>query len=328
MRLHALAAMMAVGSLVCTSVSAQDQDPQKEQAKVLFGEGLGLHDKKMEVEALDKFEKAYGLYPFPSILYNIALQEQILGRNLKALRHFRKALRSSLLPPKSAESAKKFISEFEPSFARLDLMGPTGLVVSLGSEEVTLPLPEPLDIEPGTITVTGTIDGQRYEGSGTAVAGQVLKIEVLRVEVKALPRPMTVQEVLPPPTEETQNHSARYVVSGSLLAAGLVGVGLGIGFTVGANKASNDVTKLSTTFGVETYSCTGVTSADCDSLKHSTTTRTRDSNLAVGSYVVGGALLTAGVVTYLFWPKASTQSAKVVPWVGKDVTGLTYGKEF
>ncbi|MCL2726594.1 MAG: hypothetical protein FWD69_19415 [Polyangiaceae bacterium] len=330
MRLYALAAMIAVGSLVCTSVGAQDrptkdEDPRRAPGQVLLDEALRLLDSKMETEALEKLEKSYALYPSPAVLYDIARVEQLLGRKLAALRHYREAVRNPHLSPKARSFAKEFISELEPSFAHLNLIGPAGLVVSLGSEEVKLPLSEPLDMEPGPITVTGEINGQRYEGSGTAVAGQVLSIEVLKIEIQTPPPPTAVQEVLPPPTEETPNHSARYVVSGSLLAAGLVGVGLGIGFTVGANKASNDVTRLST--GLPD-ACSRGTNGNCDSLKKSDEARMRDSNLAVGSYIAGGALLTAGVATYLFWPKASTHSARVVPWVGKDVAGLTYGKEF
>ncbi|MCL2726288.1 MAG: hypothetical protein FWD69_17845, partial [Polyangiaceae bacterium] len=269
MRLHpfglpTFAAMMVVVSLVCTPARAQnhkEEDLRKAQAKVLFDDAVHFHDKKMAAEALEKFERAYALYPSSITLFNIACQEHILGKRLKALRHYREAMRNPLATSRIVEPGKEFVAELEPSFARLDLTGPADLVVSLGSEEVTLPLPEPLDIEPGTVTATSESNGQRYEGSGTAVAGQVLKIEM-----KAPPPSPTALSVVPPPMEETQTHSTRYVVSGSLLAAGLVGVGLGIGFTVGANHAASDVTRLST--GLP-YACSQGTAGNCDSLKKS-----------------------------------------------------------
>jgi hypothetical protein len=194
-------------------------------------------------------------------------------------------------------------------------------VVTLGREEVTLPLPEPLDIEPGTITATGVMEGKRYEGTGEAVAGKVLKIEM-----KVPAAVVQAAEVAKPSSEELQSSSTRYIVSGSLVTVGLVGVGLGVGFTMGANKASDDVAKLST--GLADDACARTASGDCDALKKAGENRVRNSNVAVGSYIAGGALLTAGVAAYLFWPKASTQSAKVLPWIGTGVAGITYGKEF
>jgi ribose 5-phosphate isomerase RpiB len=126
---------------------------------------------------------------------------------------------------------------------------------------------------------------------------------------------------------EEENHT-RHFVSGSLAALGVVGLGVGVGFTLAANKASSDVTKYSDMVGPESYTCEGIIGGDCGSLSKAAETRRKDTNVAKGSFVIGGTLLAAGVITYFVWPKSSKEVARIVPWVGKDVAGFSYGKEF
>jgi len=269
----------------------------------------------MVAEGLEKYEQSYAIYPSPNTLLNIALNEQLLGKTLKALRHFREAIRNPLLSAAGVEFGKKYVAELEPSFARLDLTGPTGLVVALGKEDIMLPLLEPLDIEPGQVTATGVQLGRRYEASGKAAAGKILSIE------------MKAPGAVTSKTEEMRGRdSTRYAVSGSLVALGIVGVGLGIGFTAAANHQSNQVATYSTG---STFGCTVASNGNCAPLSNSAQARTRDSNIAVGSYIGGGVLIAAGVATYFVWPKLiKERSASVAPWIGKDGAGLAYGKEF
>jgi len=274
----------------------------------------------LEAEALAMYEEAYIIYPSPKILFNIALEEKLTGQRLQAIRHFREVMRNPLLSPRETELGKKYVAELERSFGRIDVKGPHGMVVSLDGEQVTLPLPEPLDVKPGAITASGEMDGQHYDGAVTAEAGKTVTLQM-----KSPHAPASHAARTPLPTEEHNN--TRYVVSGSLAVLGLAGVGLGIGFTAAANSSANDVGNAKARTG--TTACAGVTSGDCDARGQSAASRARNSNLAVGSYVGGGILLAAGVVTYFVWPKPSKESAAaVVPWIGKDGAGLSYGKEF
>ena len=76
-------ALLASASVfVAAPASAQD-DPRKAQAEALFQEGLKLHDKDREADALEKFQKAYAIYPSPNTLVSVAREEQLVGRPLK-----------------------------------------------------------------------------------------------------------------------------------------------------------------------------------------------------------------------------------------------------
>jgi len=323
MRTYLLISMLAVATTLSVQARADQksieakEDPRKAEASALFEEGSRLSSSGRVAEALDTYEKAYATYPSPNTLLNIARCEQALGKKLKALRHYREALRNPLLSPRGAEYAKMYIVELTPSFARINVNGPNGMVVALGNENVTLPLPEPLDVEPGTFAATGVMNGQRYNGSVTAEAGKVVTMVMksLRAESESL-------------SESREEHNnTRYIVSGSLAALGIVGVGLGIGFTAAANHASNDGAKVSSTLGASTSACPG--NDACSTLAGKVDSKMRNSNIAVGSYITGGVLIAAGVATYFAWPMLTKkESASVMPWIGKEGAGLSYGKEF
>ena len=68
-----------------------DDDPRRIEAEALMKEGRGLEDKKREDEALVRFQKAYSVYPTANILFAMASSEQLVGKSLDALRHFRQA---------------------------------------------------------------------------------------------------------------------------------------------------------------------------------------------------------------------------------------------
>ena len=56
---------------------------------------MKLGEKGQSAESLEKFKKAYALYPSPNTLCNVARQEQLLGRKLQALRDYREAFSRS-----------------------------------------------------------------------------------------------------------------------------------------------------------------------------------------------------------------------------------------
>jgi len=300
MRIFALASTMALVTALGVSANAQKpmDDPRREDAARLFDEGMRLKESNRVQEALEKYEKSYALYPSPNTLLNIARNEQRLGRNLNAIRHYREALRSPLLPLDGVEYGKKYIAELEPSFAQLDLTGPTGLVVSLGHEEVRLPLPEPLDIEPEQVTAFGVLRGQRYEGSGKAVAGKVVTIE-MKVPGALTQVPNGSRE-----TYWTGEHMAGVTLGGLAVVA----AGVGVGFLAARSAHVAD------TRSVDSHACATTTSSACTQFRSA-----HDSakTAAIVSGASFGAAAVLGVAAgYLLWPKqkeGARVSARVLP---------------
>lgn len=305
MRALIFISMMAVVTMVGLPANAQEtrDDPRRDEATRLFQEGYRLSNKNMLAEALEKYEKSYAVYPSPNALLNIARNEQLLGRRLKAIRHFREAIRSPLLPSGGVEYGKKYIAELEPSFAQLDLTGPTGLVVSLGNEEVKLPLPEPLDIEPAQqVAATGVLYGQRYEGSGKAVAGRVVTIEMRRPgERVELPR-----------KAEKSYWTGEHITGVTLGGLAIVAAGVGIGFALAHGGRISDGQSVAS----DPYACRDLTSAGCQSYHRAVDSAKSTKTGEIVSFVAAGALAVGAVVLLVPWQtrkEGSQVTARVIP---------------
>src|SRR5262249_29259382 len=70
---------------------APAQDPEaaaKQRARALLLEGNTRLDEGLYVDALDKFQRAYDVYPSPKLHFNLAQTYHELGRPVEALRHY------------------------------------------------------------------------------------------------------------------------------------------------------------------------------------------------------------------------------------------------
>ena len=296
MRISMILSTFGVVALLGWSANAQPlrDDPRRAEATKLVEEGMVLHDQNNENAALEKYEQAYALYPSPNILLNLARQEQLVGKKLKALRHFREAVRNPLLPAAGVAYAKKYISEMEPGFGRIDIKGPNGLVVSIGSEEVKLPLPEPLDVEPGMVTASGTLDGERYDGSAEAAIGRVTAIE------------------LKPSSSESTYWTGQHITGVTLGGLAVVALSAGFGFLVAhQNHVSDGKNLLSST----PNACANSDSVACQDLRNMKDSANRAKTGEIISFVAAGALAAGAAV--LLWPTSNKEgqsgSARIVP---------------
>lgn len=309
---------------------AQD-DPRKAQAEALFRQGLELHDKDREAEALERFEKSYSSFPNPNALYWIAREEHLLGRTLAALRHYREAARHPLVYAKNLELARKYIAELEPRYARVTLTGPAGAQVKIGDKALRLPADDVIDVDPGPMTVRGEREGVQYEAKGVAVAGESLALE-LRSAVVSEAAGSSGSLVGPPPaaadrTSWTTGKTlgvAGWVLGGAALVAGVV-------FTTKANDAADTASALRAKSPNPDRDCFAATSADCEARKTADERRVSNTNLAVASFVASGVLVGAAAAVFLLWPNRSDSPsgrARVVPFAAGSAGGLLFMKEF
>jgi tetratricopeptide (TPR) repeat protein len=63
-------------------------EPNRERARALLHEGNEKLDQGLYLEALNRFEQAYSIFPSPKLLFNIAQTLNELGRPLEALDHY------------------------------------------------------------------------------------------------------------------------------------------------------------------------------------------------------------------------------------------------
>ena len=320
-----LLAPLVLLSLTSFSSRAFAEDPRIARAQAIYAEGVRAANEHRDAESLQKFKDAYAVYPGPNILAAIGREKQVLGQDLEAIRDLRAALRDPLLNPDNAARLKAQIAEAEGKLGRLQVSGPEGAHIIVDEREQTLPLREPIDVARGPFRVKVTFAGKTKELSGDAKAGVVTPL-VLAFDAAGA-------EVTPPPEEPKPGSWTTGKTVGVVLWAGAaVSAGLGVGFTLGANSASDKVAAARAGSANPDTACFGVASTECQSRKDDEGRRASDTNVAVGSFIGAGALLVAGTVAF-FWPASRNGSAggsrrSVTPVVGKQWQGLVLEQEF
>jgi hypothetical protein len=121
---------------VATEPEAAAAEPEIEQARALYLEGLRLVKLAQWSEALAAFERSSELRPHAMTIYNIGACERALGRYTRARQRFQDALHrdreSSELPPSIVTEAGGFIAEINRLLVRITLQiepAGAGLVV-------------------------------------------------------------------------------------------------------------------------------------------------------------------------------------------------------
>ena len=292
-------------------------DPRQAQAQALFDEGVKLHNADHEQEALVKFVKANGLFPTPNALFWIAREEQLTGKPLEALRHYREALKNPLATASTIELGKRYIAELEPRFAKVAVRGPAGATLIVGEKQLRLPIDEPVDVEPGTIALRAERDGLEYAASGAAEAGKTLVLE-LRSSA-----PLTA-----PPHEEPRS-SIGWLLPVGLGVGALAGLGVGLGFA-SAHKSSVDDANAIKGGPSGTNVCADASSAACVARQDKLSTASTQGTLSTASYIVGGVFAAGAIASalILYLPRSSSSSVAVAPIVGRGTAGLQLFRSF
>lgn len=289
-----------VAAVLVLALPASAQDPRKAEAERFFKAGLEAHDRNDEEAALAEFKKAYDVYPSPNALFEIGRTEKLLGKQLAALRHLRAATKNDLLHPKNQELAKQAIAELERHLARVEIVGPAGTKVAVADLEITLPA-EPIDVEPGPCIAAATIDGARVERKVVAQAARTTRLELAREGAATPPPPPNGHDTRPRSTESEPTSSTKWIVSGSLAAAGVGGLVLGGFFLAQGNSAFDEASGLRYPSG----GCGGSTDPACARGKELRSDRDSAATLSSVGFVVGGVFLAASIATLVLWPKST-----------------------
>lgn len=311
---------MLVIALAATSLvaDAHAEDPRKAQADALFEEGVKLHYQDREAEALEKFKKAYALYALPNTLMGQARAEQLLGRPLEAIRHYREALKSPLLHPKNVELATGYIAELEKRLGRVSVTGPSGTKFSIYGETFRLPLEAPLDVDPGRLVLHGDHDGKVLEGSVEANAGKLVVLDLKPKEGLVAPPP---EVFTPPPREpEVSWWSAGKTAGVVLGAASLAAIGGFVGFRLAASAKGKEVDDASKD-PAAANGCVGASAPACDRVNDGAASERDLTNVSTGFLISGLGLAAVAAGAFFLWPSAPSKSASgrvtVLPQIGE-----------
>jgi len=326
-----LAVAVAAVVALCPVPARADDDPRKVRAEAVFQEGVRMQSQGRSADALAKLKEAYEIYPSPNTLAGIARVEHSLGRSLEAIRHYREALRNPLTHPENAEYAKRAIAELEKRLARIDVRGPTGLVVKIGDRDLVLPLVEPVDVEPSPLKLRGTLAGATYEGEGTATVGRLTTIDMAAASAAA--PALGAIETTPPSGSEPGFWTGGRIAGAAIFGVGLVGLGVGIGFGASSGSEADRADGLSQKLGPAGCSA-GAASADCAALRDARDAQDSHRTISGATLISGGVLAAAGIVLFLVSsPRAAsgstgTRGMVVVPELARGSLGVSVQSAF
>jgi hypothetical protein len=282
-------------------------------AEALFQEGRRLLTEGQTDEACARFSESYAMVASSGTLLNLALCHQTQGKTATAWNEYRAAARLARNQGREdrATVADGKAAALEAALPRLTttaVEATPGLRVSteagpLGEGGLGVEVP----IDPGTHEVTASAPGYRPWATTLEVKeADQLALEIPRLEPEPLPAPRT-RAATPPtfldPSRGAEDPSARERSSLDLYLAGGGGVLLVAGTVVwSVAYAKLQSAKAACTRGCSQAEYDGNVS-DIQTLK----------DVAIGSWITGGALVAASGAHYLLRRKRAPLTVAVDP---------------
>jgi hypothetical protein len=294
------------------SYAQPSDDPRKAQAEALLQDGIRLEQAGKKDEALKKFQQAYATYPSPNALYNLAQAERAAQRSAEALRYFRACLKSPLLAPANVPPAKDAIAELEPKTGRVDIATDEGAEVVVDGVKIDgrAPFADPIDVSVGQHVIDVHHGDKTASKIVTVGAAQVVHIDIA-ITVTTTPPPHGPGDIVEPPKTETRAVAFPPPTGAIILGgAGIVGLGLGVGFGIDSQSKKSDF---------QNGDCTHVASSACNDAHSAVGTA---STVSIVGYIAGGVLLAGGVVWWLVAPRHETRSIAIHPVVTPTASGM------
>jgi Tfp pilus assembly protein PilF len=379
---------VASATIAVPYAEAEDKDAVIETARRRFQEGVKYFDQKRYEEARAAFLQAYALKRHPAVLLNLAQSEARSGHPAEAARHFATYLRESPNAPANERAdAEKGLASARTKLGRIHVTAPSGAEVLLDGELMgQSPLPEQVDATPGSHVLEARMGGRNATASVAVQVGKstnaTLSLDSGQVSAPLPPPVAPTSPTVPPtapseaqekpavePAKENPSPSEAGVqvstegrepffgwlahngVGIAGVAATIVGAGVGTGFLLAANKASQNsdsvtaqIQQESTNIGVDSHGIcvdpvTKVNQSSvkedqkageiqrfqqaCSLLTDNLDKSKQDRTYATVGFVLAGVGLTATFVTYFLTSnRGSSSSALVVPVVSPGHAGL------
>ena len=226
--------------LVCASARAEPDAETRAAAQALFEEGRRLRDQDRCDAAVDKFAESHRLDPTVGTLLNLADCFRSLGKTASAWLHYVEAasMARTRSDARREAYARRAAGELEPKLVRLviDVAEPAPPDLSIERDGKRIDHAQwgsAVPVDPGTHRVVASAPGRaRWQTTVTlSTPGEQARIRVPTLAVLPEKRvsPDTRRTPLAPPSSDTNTTS---IVGWSIGAAGVVGVGIGIGFAI------------------------------------------------------------------------------------------------
>jgi hypothetical protein len=324
-------------AMLAPRVARAQSASEIKEAEARFTEGVRRHDLGDEEGARLKFLEAYSVVKRPNVLFNLARAEQLTGRFVDAIAHYKAFAAESAADAADRERARKHVLELGALVGHVRIDAPSGAELWIDGQRVpgVAPLSDAIDVAVGPHTVEAHL-GDRTKTTGVScAAGQTV---TARVEIESTPEPVpaVVAPQSGPATLEPEESSAsvRYKASGGKIGttvvlgvAAVAAIGVGVGMQLAAGTKGNDVT--SDQQGNGSSSCLAM-SPRCTQLSSDANAEAMDENVRTGAFIGAGVLAVAAVVAWVAWPnsKVTSGSRHVVPLVSPGFAGLGFMTDF
>jgi hypothetical protein len=303
---------LALGVLIAclsstTLASAQGSATDRALAEVLFREARELMDQGKTPEACAKFQESYRLDPALGTLLNLAVCHEKAGQLASAWARYGEAV-AVARQKNDAERlayAEEASRRLDGRFATLRIT--TTHVASVPDLRFSLDgraigraaVDSPIPIDPGSHQVT--VEAAGYEpwthSFTVATDATVVPLDVPALQPKKAPPAASPAPKSPPPSEPRDPGATQRTWGLGVGAAGIVGLGVGVGFGVHAMSKKSERDEIC---------ADGI----CPSQEGIDAHRSADTAATVANVAIiaGGALLATGVVLYFTAPSAASSS--------------------
>jgi len=348
---RSVAVLLLLASTMPQLAMAQDKDPVTESARRRFQEGVRFYDEKRFEEARAAFLQAYALKHHPSVLLNLAQSELRGTHPLEAARHFSSYLReSTTASPTERAEAEKGLATARTKTGRLQInVSASGADVLVNNESVgQAPLPDVVDVAPGTHAVEARLGGKSVSASAAVVAGKI-SVVTLTIEPAAPLAPTAVSRPVgvvdsaaprandeiaapgigsegapsPSPSDGREGFFSWLGHSGvGLTGVGVTAIGLGLfaGFGIAGMKAADNADNVAAKIA-EHGAQSGSTRTSwcsppieegyqlpCETLRDNLDKRDTDRSIATVGIIAAGVGLTTTVTAYFLSARRTNET--------------------
>jgi hypothetical protein len=289
-------------------------------AEALFNEGRKLAADGKYTDACPKFEASQELDPGLGTLLNLAECYEKIGKTASAWAEYKEAIPlaraagSKVRQDLATERAAALESRL--SMLTIRAMGSTEETTGLEVRRDGVPVQpaefgSPIPVDPGPHTIEAVAPGKQKWASTVQVTDAAkFAVDVPKLlsatDAAGSPAAQTPQPVAAPPLEQTPHSSAGSTQRTAAIvvgAVGVVGVGIGAVFGLGASSKWSDAKSNCTAYP---YGC----SQDALDAKSSAQSK---ASVATVAFIVGGAAIAGAAV---LWFTAGPSQEKVAVGVG------------
>jgi len=294
-------------------------DALTKKARQLYAEGVKAYQQARWEEARASFLAAWALAKHYTIAGNLADCEMRLGLYRDAAEHLafyvREVGKDSTSTTDERKDGERHYEEARAKVASVAVRVnvPAAELYVDGKLVGQAPLVDPLFLDAGSHLIEARSEG--YPSVNTTVVAKTGTSQDVPLELK---RADAVVPVLP----RSAGPSPVWIVVSGALAAG--GLGAGIGLTVAANGKTEDAKLLRTQVGSGSACFAQPMSPTCATLQSAADSKNTLSNLALVSFVAGGAfaLTSAGLGVWAGLSPKRVARVRVAPVVGAGQGGI------